>query len=77
MLKELTDFGTWIKVHKFNGEQAATKLNITRQMVSMLSLGKTVPGVHIAARIENWTRSVDPQNYISMLSWTLDEMVGR
>lgn len=75
--KNLSDFGRWLRRYEFSCERAGEVLHLSRQMVSFLSKGETLPGILTAYDIENWTRSVNAADYISMQSWGVQETITR
>jgi hypothetical protein len=65
---KLSPFGRWLVRYKISRDTAVEALEISRQMVYNLSRGDN-PGLELAFRIRDWTRSVAPSDFISVDSW--------
>lgn len=66
----LTPFGLWLTQHAISYASAARELGISRQYVSLLARGLATPRfATLGKRIEEWTRELDKQNWITLSSW--------
>ena len=65
----ITAFGHFLQDNRVTYERAATELGCSMQYVQMLATGGSVPKLATAARIEKWTRRIDPDGCVIMQAW--------
>jgi hypothetical protein len=63
-----TPFGKWLDRHGLTYAQAARELGVTRERVRQMAQ-KHYPSLLLNFVIEDWTRSVDPDDVIAAQEW--------
>lgn len=68
MNENATPFGKWLEKHGIEYAEAARELGITRERVRQLAQ-RLYPSLVLVFVIEDWTRSVDPEDVIDAPKW--------